>query len=92
MAYEKNITSDPILEMLDRRLRRLEAIASLLDAPPKSQGRGGRPKSPGSEATLKPWEAEGVSRNTWYIRKRERRIFEEGVRSAKEMPSKGDEQ
>ena len=49
----------------------------------RPKGRGGRKKSPTSEATLKPWEAAGVSRNTWYVRKRERRLFEEGVRAGK---------
>lgn len=50
-----------------------------LDAPvEKPKGRGGRKKSPTSEATLKPWIAEGISRHTWYIRKRERKLFEEG--------------
>lgn len=42
------------------------------------KNRGGRPKSPISEATLKPWVKAGVSRNTWYARKREKRLFEEG--------------
>jgi|688.fasta_scaffold1732089_1 hypothetical protein len=50
-------------------------------AKPKSNR--GRKKSPTSEATTKPWEAEGVSRNTWYIRKRERRMFEEGLKAGK---------
>ena len=59
----------------------VEAKPAPLSEKPKSNR--GRKKSPSSEATLKPWEAEGVSRNTWYIRKRERKIFEEGIRIGK---------
>ena len=84
MAYRKNITDEEARAIFDERLQRLEAILEKLmdlspaSAPAKHKGRAGRPKSPVSEATLKPWEAEGISRNTWYARKREKRLFEEG--------------
>lgn len=49
------------------------------DAPVvRPKNKGGRPKSPTSTESLKPWVKEGVSRNTWYARRREKRLFEEG--------------
>lgn len=95
MAYGKNITDEEVLAIFDDRLRRLEAILEKLlalpseDAPEKSTR--GRPRSPDSEATLKPWEAEGVSRRTWYARKRERKIFEEGKKAASVKPPPEDD-
>ena len=97
MAYRKNITDEEARAIFDERLRRLEAILEKLmdlspaSATPKHKGRGGRPRSPVSEATLKPWEAEGGSRNTWYARKRERKIFEEGRKAASAKPSPEDD-
>ena len=52
------------------------------DKPAEKGAPRGRPACPFSNESLKPWEAEGVSRNTWYVRQRVRRAAEEAVRAA----------
>lgn len=45
---------------------------------PSSPARG-RPPSPMSNETVRPWEAEGISRNTWYVRQRVKRAMEKAA-------------
>lgn len=42
----------------------------------------GRPVSSFSNETVKPWESEGISRNTWYVRRRIAREREAAAREA----------
>jgi|LakMenE18May11ns_1017448.scaffolds.fasta_scaffold7018124_1 hypothetical protein len=49
---------------------------------PKGKHTRNRPKNPSSVESMKPWEFEGISRRTWYARRREQRIAEASVREA----------
>jgi len=44
----------------------------------------GRKKNPNCVEAIRPWLAEGISRACWYARKRERKLFEEGIRVGRE--------
>lgn len=46
-------------------------VPAVIEGPAVPAPKRGRPKSEASEAAKEPWKAEGISRKTWYKRKKD---------------------